>query len=90
MSWSKGQQVWRAQIEVNGKGRHLGYFKDEEEAAELPETGLFEHIERKTLHIGNLSGRGKPATLVGGATASGRGASPAGGKPATLAGGAMA
>ena len=34
VSWSKGQQVWRAQIEVDGKGRHLGCFKEEEEAAQ--------------------------------------------------------
>eukprot|EP01045_Picozoa_sp_COSAG04_P022530 COSAG04_NODE_2561_length_3930_cov_1.897416_3_plen_98_part_00 len=33
VSWSKGQQVWRAQIEVDGKGRHLGCFQDEEAAA---------------------------------------------------------
>ena len=34
VSWSKGQQIWRAQIEVDGKGRHLGCFKEEEEAAQ--------------------------------------------------------
>ena len=33
VSWSKDQQTWRAQIVVDGKGRHLGCFMDEEEAA---------------------------------------------------------
>ena len=33
VSWSKGRQRWVAQIQVDGKGRHLGLFMDEEAAA---------------------------------------------------------
>lgn len=32
--WDKGIKKWKAQIRINGKAKHLGYFTSEEEAAE--------------------------------------------------------
>ncbi len=32
--WIKGEQKWRAALKVGGKTRYLGYFKNEEAAAE--------------------------------------------------------
>ncbi|MGP0092521.1 MAG: AP2/ERF family transcription factor [Xanthobacteraceae bacterium] len=34
VSWSQGQQLWRAQIKVGGRTRHLGYFDTAERAHE--------------------------------------------------------
>lgn len=30
--WSKEKKMWRAEIHLDGKGKHLGYFKQEEDA----------------------------------------------------------
>ena len=34
VTWFSRDKKWKAQITINGKNKHLGYFKDEEEAAE--------------------------------------------------------
>ena len=33
VSWQSKSNKWKAQIQIDGKGTHLGYFNDEEEAA---------------------------------------------------------
>ena len=35
VSWNKGSKKWQAAIHKNGKSSHLGYFDDEEEAAQM-------------------------------------------------------
>ena len=34
VTWFNRDKVWKSQITINGKNKHLGYFKYEEEAAE--------------------------------------------------------
>ena len=34
VSWHKGSSKWEAKISIDGKSKHLGYFTNEEEAAE--------------------------------------------------------
>lgn len=43
-SWDSEKKKWRATIEVNGKRLHLGYFKEEEEAADAYVAALDEHF----------------------------------------------
>jgi outer membrane protein assembly factor BamD (BamD/ComL family) len=33
VAWHKRHKKWNAQIQINGKQKHLGYFTSEEEAA---------------------------------------------------------
>ena len=37
VSWNKGHKKWRADIRIDGKSKHLGYFTNEEEASEIYE-----------------------------------------------------
>ncbi len=40
VSWAKRNKKWQAQIYVNGKGKHLGFFTDEKEAAQVYQNEL--------------------------------------------------
>lgn len=33
VSWENGKRLWRAQIEVNKRNKHVGYFRNKEDAA---------------------------------------------------------
>ncbi|HGP0980321.1 TPA: HNH endonuclease [Klebsiella aerogenes] len=39
VSWDPRKQRWRAQVQINGRCRHLGYFKEKHEAAIAAESG---------------------------------------------------
>lgn len=45
VSWNTKMQRWRAQISVNGKNLHLGYFQNECEAALAYDTAAIRHFK---------------------------------------------
>ena len=40
VTWFNRDKVWKSQITINGKNKHLGYFKDETKAAEAYQIAL--------------------------------------------------
>jgi len=44
VNWQTLNKKWRAQIVINGKLKHLGYFLVEEQAAEAYQTALRNHL----------------------------------------------
>lgn len=42
VSWHRSRRRWQAQIKVDGKNRHLGFFASEEDAARVYETAALE------------------------------------------------
>ena len=44
VSWAKHVSKWKAQIRINGKSKHLGYFTDDLEASNAYEKALSEII----------------------------------------------
>lgn len=44
VSWFRRDKNWKAQIEVNGCNRHIGYFRSEEEAARAYDTAAREYF----------------------------------------------
>jgi hypothetical protein len=42
--WNRNEKKWRSCIRINGKQKHLGYFRDEELAAQSYQNALSQHI----------------------------------------------
>ena len=51
VSWHKTAGKWRAQLDINGKTRHLGLFEDKEEAIELMQLVREEAHEEFARHV---------------------------------------
>ncbi len=49
VSWKKRENKWRAQININNKRKHLGYFDNELEAADAYKIALDEHNSKRPI-----------------------------------------
>jgi len=47
VSWYKQSKKWKAQIDINGKKKHLGYFVSELDASNAYQTALLNHQNKK-------------------------------------------